>query len=801
MTAPPRLPRAHVSRHHLYGCLDAAIYCPATVLVAPAGAGKTIGVAGWLRAGQTRLDPLWVQASADIGPEMLRAVLAASAAEDTRPGARHRLVVIDDAHLLPLAAVRALDHHLSVDSAGLRILMLSRWDLGLNRLGHELRGALTVLRGGVLALDGEETKALVAAHVPTASPELAELLAEQTQGWCAAVVLAARAVASFQDPVAAARRYVDTDARFVDVIASEVFAALTRQQRHLLLCVANERQVRSSLAAHLTGDHAAGEVLAELAASGLLVHKVGSGRDESEEDPIFRVHPLLREVARRRLVAGGAAATRARGAVARAVTMDVARGELLDAFDRLVAVGAIEHAARLLASDGLSLVLSGQGRRIVQFLRDHAELVLSNPDTWFPVAMGHWYDNDVEDSGRWLTRVAEHGIDGSTDLSPVAVSCARLMRSRLGLEPIRPAAEHAQAVVDAARGSSGDLLTALLLTDLGATQNWLGDLARAEANLVAAVTLARHRGAPTLAASAASQLALTAYMRGHERNALEIATDVTAQLGEDIAFQPPFTFGRASLALSLAGMDDVTRPQFAAPEPHARRSLLAEEREVHFSDLCASFWTRTRNARAALLGGSPPEAEHILNTPLDMPIRDELPQHLNVSWQVERAFLSHISNDRDGLEAALAALQELEAPGELLLVGGLLEDLSTRPRNAAARFEQAAAELSLPQPATRATALACQAQLVDALGDKARALELLRQAVVATQSRRTAAPFLGWTRHGTPMQIMLQRLVDGDGSRWVQELAQAAIGRPDIVVRFAHATQSSRERDVAPRPH
>src|SRR3954452_14600568 len=48
----PRLPAAYIARDRLWAGLDLAISSAVTVLVAPAGAGKSLGVAGWLRSGR-----------------------------------------------------------------------------------------------------------------------------------------------------------------------------------------------------------------------------------------------------------------------------------------------------------------------------------------------------------------------------------------------------------------------------------------------------------------------------------------------------------------------------------------------------------------------------------------------------------------------------------------------------------------------------------------------------------------------------------------------------------------------------
>ncbi len=359
-SAVPRLPRVYVPRARLWQRLDLATQGALTLLVAPVGAGKTLGVSGWLRRTGRAEDTVWVHADATWVPERLRELLDASAPHEHSAAAPFPgLVVIDDAHALPQATLRVIDSLLNDAPQGMRLLLLSRWDLPLTRLVPELLGHFTVLRGELLRMDPAESATLIIEHARTDEPEVLKAVTDRAQGWCAAVVLTARAIATAPDPVAAARRYATGTASVADRVATEVFATLQPRERHLLLCLAAEEVVSTATAAHLTHDARADEILAGLETTGLLVSRLPDdtppGDSDALDEPVaarYRIHPLLTEVTRRRLVVGGVDVSRARATVVRAVRLDLARGDNAHAFARLVAVNEPNEAALVLADEG-----------------------------------------------------------------------------------------------------------------------------------------------------------------------------------------------------------------------------------------------------------------------------------------------------------------------------------------------------------------------------------------------------------------------------------------------------------------
>jgi DNA-binding CsgD family transcriptional regulator len=211
---------------------------------------------------------------------------------------------------------------------------------------------------------------------------------------------------------------------------------------------------------------------------------------------------------------------------------------------------------------------------------------------------------------------------------------------------------------------------------------------------------------------------------------------------------------------------------------------------------------RMRDARVALLGGSVAEAERILTLPWDTPMlqEHELPEHLRAALLLERAYLAALSADRHLLRELEEHLRLLGNRGEALLVAGLSADLAGDRRRAAEAFAGAAADASVSQPATRALALVCEAQLLDTLGQPETSLERLAEAATATEVRRNGVPFLGWSRQGTPIATLLERLASVSATPWVAELSAAASRQPDITSVFAPKTASPRERQDAVDP-
>jgi DNA-binding CsgD family transcriptional regulator len=463
-------------------------------------------------------------------------------------------------------------------------------------------------------------------------------------------------------------------------------------------------------------------------------------------------------------------------------------------------MNAADQAAELLAHEGVRLVLGqGAGAQVAELVRVHPESVESRTDTWFALALERWYADDITGARHWAERLVRDAGSGTADpdrqMHVAQIACIRLWRSRLGLEPMQPALDFAALAVADVADMADSGARAVLLTEVGITQNWLGELVDAERTLTSAISSCRSQDLLGLATVSMSHLAFTEFMAGRESGCVQVATDALAAVGSPEVRGLPFAGSRASLALLLGTLVDLPWPQesMAGPEPTIGR-------RVHSADLCAKFWMRMRDARLVLASGSVAEAERLLLAPTEsfLPPDSDLPRHLRVVVLVERAMLAALSSDRTALTSLGLQLARLDAHGEAALARGLSCDLDGDRSAACAAFADAAAGATFPQPPTRALALTCEAQLLDALGDRDQALSRLRTAASECEKRRNAVPFLGWTRQGTPMKVLLPALHESSPSAWIGDLAEAARHQPDATAHFAALTATPVERRIAP---
>jgi LuxR family maltose regulon positive regulatory protein len=777
----PWLPRSYLERPALWTMLDGGTDLGVTMLVAPAGAGKTLGVAGWLQ--QRTPEPTeWVDGHQQSGPRLDR--LLEEAGDREGPPA---LVVVDDAHLLPATAVRALDARLAATPDRLRVVLLTRWDLALSKLVPQLLGHLTVIRGDALRLTDAESGELVRVHVPEADDALVDAIRSKAQGWCAAVVLASRAGAASPSSADVVRRLRAPGPGVADLVAGEVFAGMHPRERHLLLCCAAEPVLTAALADRLTGDPGAGDVLATLEQTGLLVNRVAADRDDEDADPsgvLYTIHPLLREVARRRLVAGGVDAERARESVLRETRLDLAQGDIAVAFPRLMTLGEYDAAVEVAATHGLWMTSQGHGAGLDALVRVAGATVEDRPDVWPAIAWNAWVRGAAERAEHWAQRVealAPPGVD------PVRAAAVALRRTRYAREQPGTALADGRGCLDTADRQSQDPWFAALLLEMGVAENWLGLLAEAEEHLGEAIVIGRASGLDGLVAEAFSHLALTQFMLGRNAACLDAAGHVL--VADEGAVATADAVARAAVARELVELGAL---------PFGEVSTVPGAVTAALDDPTARVWQRVAGAGRALQAGSLAEAERALD------VRGpgtRLPAHLLAVLLVERAAVGVAAGDRHSLRTVAADLERLDAAGELAWVKGALSDLDGDVRNAALLYDDAS-RYAAERHDTRlgSVALVCSAQVRASQGDRDGARRRLGEALALTQPDRFAWSFLGWSTHGTRVGELMSLLDPALETAWIDEVRRACADRPSIVARFRSLVATERELETVTAP-
>ena len=274
------------------------------------------------------------------------------------------LLVVDDAHNLDADAWRLLDAVLTYAPDRVRVVLATRRDVPLRTVALQLCDSLTVLRSDALRFDDDDARRLIAAHAPGATNEEIDTLMLRADGWAAALVLGARALAGATDREAARAALAHTEKPVLDYLLGEVFDTLSAASRHVLLCTAARVRGHRAAAVVLSGDPDAAEHLAALAVDGLLVTRYSDGDPAS-----WQYHPLLRELLRRQVAVDGPDHALAVAAHARAARHYALHGDAASALRHASAAGEHDLAVTLLVDAGVTLMTTGHEDVVGEALR------------------------------------------------------------------------------------------------------------------------------------------------------------------------------------------------------------------------------------------------------------------------------------------------------------------------------------------------------------------------------------------------------------------------------------------------
>lgn len=327
------VPSHAVDRPELLARLDVGLEAPLTLVVAPAGSGKSVLLTQWattrrdvrvawldmtaadrdaahfarrLIAELGTLDPILADLSGPLGTaggglgDALLEALATALAEV--PG--KVVVIFDDLHRVSnTEVVTDLWRLVDLLAPNTHFVFSSRVDLKLGWSRHRLRHGLVELRQAQLAFDPESAgRVLERILRRPVAPSTAATIVERTEGWAAGIQLTGLSLRFRSDADQLVEAFAESDRLVIDYLGEEVLDAQTPQRRSALLQLSALEEIIPELVEVVTGVEDGASFLRELEDESMFVVPVAGKPDH------YRFHHLFRDLLRYRLRASDAGA-------------------------------------------------------------------------------------------------------------------------------------------------------------------------------------------------------------------------------------------------------------------------------------------------------------------------------------------------------------------------------------------------------------------------------------------------------------------------------------------------------------
>ncbi|MFF5295890.1 LuxR C-terminal-related transcriptional regulator [Paractinoplanes globisporus] len=581
--AVPEPPSFLVARPRLTERLARGVREPVTLVVGPAGAGKTQLVATWAAEGTPGYPIGWITLEEEDGPsdafwayilEALRRAgvpVAASLSVPRAGGAADRSFLVRLASALaeqPEPVVLVLDGvsnltspHWATDlefvlrHAGrmLRLVLVGRWDPPLPLHRYRLAGRLEEVRSEDLAFTSDEAAELLILHqVPLSRDGMSQLL-QHTEGWAAGLRLFAMALEDAGDAESLIATITGNEATIAEYFVDEVLRIQPAHVRTFLLETSILDTFTPELAEAVTGRADARWLLSALCRQNAFVQPAGDGLTA------YRCHRLFAELLQAQL--SREAHERIPELHRRAASWFAGAGQITEAISHASAAGDWALAATIVVEDYAigRLLLDGRESRLSEQLSALPD-DLESPEGAVVAAALALSKRDVETSAGHLERAEELMMSSPAGYSPALalahlvtdVVLARLRDDLDGVLHAAAAAEEMLAETPPQRLERHGELRALVLGARGDAQSRVGAID------AAAVTLTEV--ANTVAGScegvrigALSHLALIEAHRGRLRHAEKLADQAT-ELADRIGGTASRPVG-AELALAWVAME------------------------------------------------------------------------------------------------------------------------------------------------------------------------------------------------------------------------------------------------------
>jgi LuxR family transcriptional regulator, maltose regulon positive regulatory protein len=805
----PPTPQHLIQRERLLDRLDGGVRERLILLSAPAGTGKTALLSSWVKARELPGPACWLSLDTDhndasrLIADLLSALRSSGAIRRgsvldrlTPPtGARTDhfmpvlvnglvqlrspvVLLLDDAHeLTSPQATATIDFLVRHAPEQCRLVLAGRADppLPIERL--RMSEEITELRIRDLAFDRSETADLCRRLDLALTDRDLDALWERSEGWAAALRLAAVSLHGHPQPDRFLADFAGTDRAVADYLLTEVLTRLPADQREFMLRTCLVDTINPALADSLTGLEGRGtSTLAALEHSGVPVQPIVDA--DGHHCDSYRYHPLLRELLLLHL--RHAHPEEVSFLHRRAAHWYSEHGQTLAAIRHALTGEDWEQAGSLVAHNWLDLFLSGRSAAMRGLIAQlPADVIATDPQLAVAYAGSRLQDGDVQEAERQIAvarsargEIPEHMRERhELTLAAVALFSARL-RVHLG-----DAERHARKLTRLVRASSDHRWIALrsfALSSLGAVRLWTGDPEAAAPVLHDALALATEGGYEQIALDCLGELALIHLLRGELNRAEELSSAATR-----LAVQQGWTDGPwVAAAYLAAGADAYQRGEFERAEgllSQAASAADTAEAPVGVAvGLLQALSLATAGSSSAGRG-----ALKLLAIRAAMDESDDIPEALDVALDVAEVRVLMAAGEVEQARASLAAARKRapERP-ELLVRRASIELRDNQPGLAAASLEQvlgpAAESGEQVHPATLVEAWLLQALVEQSNGDQQvagasldRALELAEQEPFRDAFLLNGPAVRELLEHqaqrGTAHPALLEMLLDGVG--------------------------------------
>ena len=580
----PSLRQHTVARKRLHDLLRLGGTLPLTLLVAPAGWGKSTLVAEWLAhdgitAGWVSLDGgdsdptrFWRylllaadQAGSAAGAAALSRLDAAGSdvLRDVLPAFVNALVcanaplvlVLDDYHLVTSAQVHAsVAMLLDRSPPQLHLVLITRADpeLPLSRL--RVHGDLAELRAGDLRFSAAEALDFFSGRP---GPQLSEhdvlRLLARTEGWAAGLQLASLRLRDQADPAAFIDRFTGADWQIVSYLGEEVLASQSPEVREFLLATSVLNRMCAPLCDALTGRSDGAELLSEIHRANLFVIPL------DDERRWFRYHHLFGGLLRHEL----ARTSPERPPVLhrRAARWYSEHGDATEAIGHAFASGDDALSGRLVAAYWLRTFNTGQ---------------LETVRTWLDALPAELVATDASLAAARVLLALDTGhleeVSGALDVAEASSPANSLLMFLRALHMYKTGDVGGAAALlgEISPGADDAFIATVHRLILGVTLAWLGDADRARELLAEAARRADADDNDLAYRCAQGYQALLAVNRGDLALADSLAGDAESAVGQTLSeshFIAMFpALARARLELRRADWAGAWRAATAAVE-------------------------------------------------------------------------------------------------------------------------------------------------------------------------------------------------------------------------------------------